>query len=226
LSTGEVGWMSEAFAQQRIYYLDLVLDTVTLGENCPGQLPHVFRPGDRATVTQAAFSLTFQAEPNTTSQQIGDGFVPGEFFTVGVGDAMCDLDDLATWVPVVIDNGATGWVMETRQRSHIDPTLDDVYFIEQASFGQSGRLICPDGKLSRLEVGDLAILERGVRFRQAGPSGKVIHEIPRGTIVTVIGGPRCGGGHTWWEIRLPDQRIGWSSEGWVDESFYYMAPVR
>ncbi len=227
LEDGMAGWMSEVFGQRKEYYLDYRRATASFGESCTGQLPNVFRSGDRVTVTQEALSLTFQSEPNSTSAPMGDNFGPGQLFTIGVGDAVCDYESYATWIPVVSDDAKSGWVMQSRQLSKVDSTLADAYFILSAgAFGENGRLICADAKLSRLSIGDVAIVEVGVRFRQAHPNGRVVYEVPRLTIITIVGGPLCGGGHTWWEVRLPDQRIGWMSEGWEGENFYYLAPVR
>lgn len=224
---GTTGWMSEVLGQRKEYYLDFVRPTAGLGYSCTGQLPIVFRAGDRVTVTQEALQLTFQSEPNTTSAAAGPNFGPGQLFTIGVGDAICDYENYATWLPVVSDDARSGWVMQSRQRSKIDSTLSDVYFIVSAgSYGEAGRLICADAKLSRLSIGDLALVDVGVRFRQAHPNGRVVYEVPRLTVITIVGGPLCGGGHTWWEIRLPDERIGWMSEGWQGENFYYLAPIR
>ncbi|MCQ3930541.1 MAG: hypothetical protein DPW16_08765 [Chloroflexi bacterium] len=227
LEDGTTGWMSEVFGQRKEYYLDYMRATASFGESCTGQLPNVFRPGDRVTVTQEALSLTFQSEPNSTSAPIGDNFGPGQLFTIGVGDAVCDYESYATWIPVVSDDAKSGWVMQSRQLSKVDASLADAYFILSAgAFGENGRLICADAKPSRLSWGDVAIVEVGVRFRQAHPNGTVVYEVPRLTMITIVGGPLCGGGHTWWEVRLPDERIGWMSEGWEGENFYYLAPVR
>ncbi|MBL1133879.1 MAG: SH3 domain-containing protein [Chloroflexi bacterium] len=227
LEDGTTGWMSEVFGQRKEYYLDYMRATASFGESCTGQLPNVFRPGDRVTVTQQALSLTFQSEPNSTSAPAGDNFGPGQLFTIGVGDAVCDYENYATWIPVVSDDAKSGWVMQSRQLSKVDASLADAYFILSAgAFGENGRLICADAKPSRLSWGDVAIVEVGVRFRQAHPNGTVIYEVPRLTMITIVGGPLCGGGHTWWEVRLPDERIGWMSEGWEGENFYYLAPVR
>ncbi|MBI5931760.1 MAG: SH3 domain-containing protein [Chloroflexi bacterium] len=227
LDDGTTGWMSEVFGQRKEYYLDYMRATASFGQSCTGQLLNVFRPGDRATVTQEALQLTFQSEPDPTSAPVGPNFSPGQLFTIGVGDAVCDYESYATWIPVVSDDAKSGWVMQSRQRSKVDASLSDTYFIVSAGgYGETGRLICADGKLSRLAIGDVAIVEVGVRFRQAHPNGTVVYEVPRQTMISIVGGPLCGGGHTWWEVRLPDERIGWISEGWEGENFYYLAPVR
>jgi hypothetical protein len=49
-----------------------------------------------------------------------------------------------------------------------------------------------------------------------------------GTQVEVVGGPQClphlWGAYLWWQIRLPDGEIGWSAEGSIHGTFYFMEP--
>jgi hypothetical protein len=49
-----------------------------------------------------------------------------------------------------------------------------------------------------------------------------------GTQVKVVGGPEClpywTGAYVWWQIQLPDGRVGWSAEGSLHGSFYFMEP--
>jgi hypothetical protein len=46
--------------------------------------------------------------------------------------------------------------------------------------------------------------------------------------VRVVGGPECvpywTGAYLWWQIQLPDGREGWSAEGSLHGSFYFMEP--
>lgn len=56
--------------------------------------------------------------------------------------------------------------------------------------------------------------EGGVTWRvraQPSLSGRVVVALSPGTIVSVIGGPVARDGHTWWQLRLPDNRTGWMS---------------
>jgi hypothetical protein len=49
-----------------------------------------------------------------------------------------------------------------------------------------------------------------------------------GTQVEVIGGPEClpyvAGAYIWWQIKLPKGEVGWSAEGSIHGTFYFMEP--
>jgi hypothetical protein len=52
-----------------------------------------------------------------------------------------------------------------------------------------------------------------------------------GIQVEVIGGPTCtryknGGAYLWWQIKLPNGRVGWSAEASAFGKFYFMEPVK
>jgi hypothetical protein len=36
--------------------------------------------------------------------------------------------------------------------------------------------------------------------------------------------PYWTGAYLWWQIRLPDGRVGWSAEGSLHGSFYFIEP--
>jgi hypothetical protein len=60
-------------------------------------------------------------------------------------------------------------------------------------------------------------------LRQApSTSSARLGSIPAGGRMTVIGGPRCANGYTFWQVNY-DGDIGWTAEG--DNSEYYIAPV-
>lgn len=61
-----------------------------------------------------------------------------------------------------------------------------------------------------------------LRLREA-PGGTQIDSIDEGTEFSIIGGPECLDGYTWWNIRLADGTTGWSAEG--SSSNYFMEPV-
>jgi hypothetical protein len=51
-----------------------------------------------------------------------------------------------------------------------------------------------------------------------------------GTQVEIMGGPECtrndgGGAYRWWQIKLPDGRVGWSAEASASGAFYFMEPI-
>ena len=82
---------------------------------------------------------------------------------------------------------------------------------------------------SRLGSGTNATIVRRLNFRSSPGirDNWLLTNIPD-TSVTVVGGPEClpysTGAYLWWQIRLPDGRIGWSAEGSAHGSFYFMEP--
>jgi hypothetical protein len=83
---------------------------------------------------------------------------------------------------------------------------------------------------SRVQTGRNATILRRLNFRSSAGirDNWLLTNIP-GTKVEVVGGPECTPHHTgaylWWQIRLPDGRIGWSAEASLHGSFYFMEPV-
>jgi hypothetical protein len=82
---------------------------------------------------------------------------------------------------------------------------------------------------SRLEQGMNATILRRLNFRSSpGIADNWLRTNIPGTPVEVVGGPEClpyyTGAYVWWQIRLPDGEIGWSAEGSMHGSFYFMEP--
>ena len=84
---------------------------------------------------------------------------------------------------------------------------------------------------SRVQTGRNATILRRLNFRSSAGirNNWLLTNIP-GTKVEVVGGPECIPHHTgaylWWQIRLPDGRIGWSAEASLHGSFYFMEPMK
>jgi hypothetical protein len=80
-----------------------------------------------------------------------------------------------------------------------------------------------------LQVGTNATILRRLNFRSAPGirDNWLLTNIP-GTQVEIIGGPECvpywTGAYMWWQIQLPDGRVGWSAEGSLHGSFYFIEP--
>lgn len=55
------------------------------------------------------------------------------------------------------------------------------------------------------------------------PGGAFLLSMEEGTTFSVIGGPQCQGGFTWWQVRTPNGTTGWSAEG--DLNTYFMEPA-
>lgn len=93
----------------------------------------------------------------------------------------------------------------------------------------TGDSFCPGAPPSAVAVGMRARVTVStdgeplpLRMRQS-PGGEFIQSIDEGTEFSIIGGPACSDGFTWWEIRLNDGATGWSAEG--SSANYFMEPV-
>lgn len=84
---------------------------------------------------------------------------------------------------------------------------------------------------SRLQTGMNATILRRLNFRSSpGIRNNWLLTNRPGTRVEVVGGPEClphhAGAYVWWQIRLPDGEIGWSAEGSIHGTFYFMEPAK
>lgn len=85
---------------------------------------------------------------------------------------------------------------------------------------------CTGAPSSRLAIGMRARVTYtdGTTLRvRSAPGEAIIAEMAEGTEFTVIGGPLCLDGFTWWQLQLDDGTVGWSAEG--DTSDYYIEPT-
>jgi hypothetical protein len=79
-------------------------------------------------------------------------------------------------------------------------------------------------------VGTNARILRRLNFRSSPGirDNWILTNIP-GTPVEIVEGPECiphlWGAYLWWLIQLPDGRIGWSAEGSLHGTFYFMEPM-
>ena len=82
---------------------------------------------------------------------------------------------------------------------------------------------------SRLQIGRNATILRRLNLRSSpGIQHNWLRTNLPGTQVEVVAGPECvphlWGAYMWWQIRLPNGEIGWSAEGSIHGTFYFMAP--
>jgi len=82
---------------------------------------------------------------------------------------------------------------------------------------------------SRLQTGVNATILRRLNFRSSpGIRDNWLLTNISGTQVEVVGGPECvpywAGAYLWWQVKLSDGRTGWSAEGSLHGSFYFMEP--
>ncbi|HLO33256.1 MAG TPA: SH3 domain-containing protein [Anaerolineales bacterium] len=84
---------------------------------------------------------------------------------------------------------------------------------------------------SHLRISTHAVIRRHLNFRSSPGirDNWLLTNLP-GTQVEIIAGPECvpyaAGVYLWWQVRLPDGRLGWSAESSVHGTFYFMEPVR
>ena len=97
--------------------------------------------------------------------------------------------------------------------------------------GEQIALVCETTNLrSHLQVGTNATIRRRLNFRSSPGirDNWLLTNLP-GTPVKIIGGPECvpywTGAYLWWQIQLPDGRIGWSAESSLYGSFYFIEPA-
>lgn len=83
---------------------------------------------------------------------------------------------------------------------------------------------CPDSLPPRLTVGEAARVTPGdannVRT-SADSSAELVGQIPGSSVFTVLSGPDCADGFTWWRVRYGDLE-GWTVEG---SSEYWLEPL-
>ncbi|HRF97155.1 MAG TPA: SH3 domain-containing protein, partial [Aggregatilineales bacterium] len=58
----------------------------------------------------------------------------------------------------------------------------------------------------------------------ASTTAPISRIIPEGTRFDIIGGPQCGEGYTWWQVRLDDGVVAWVAEGTSAQYFIEPAP--
>lgn len=85
------------------------------------------------------------------------------------------------------------------------------------------------GSRSRLQVGTNATIVRRLNFRSSpGIQDNWLRTNNPGTAVKIVDGPVClpyaSGAYVWWQVQLPDGQVGWSAEGSVHGTFYFVEP--
>jgi hypothetical protein len=91
--------------------------------------------------------------------------------------------------------------------------------------------ICSLAIETRLAVGETARVLTNLNFREApGLDQTIILVHLTGVRLEIIGGLVCiayqNGAYMWWQVERSDGVIGWSAEGSLWRSFYFLEPVR
>jgi hypothetical protein len=173
-------------------------------------------PGFELPLTQVPGGVTVKTLP------------AGTRFTVARGPRC---HENQTWWEVVTDEGEAGWLAEASVSGYFLGTIDDLVAAEQANQPPTatpplavGNSHCEGAPSSRVTVGMTAEVVSSVPLRlRSGPGADFVDSLEQGTRFSVVGGPECQGGFTWWSIQLEDGRSGWSAEGSRNE--YFMQPV-
>lgn len=82
------------------------------------------------------------------------------------------------------------------------------------------------GLAARLQIGLRAMVVPGnvMNLRvQPGTASSISAQISSSAVFVVLGGPRCAGGFTWWQVDL-NGLMGWMAEGDPQSGEYWLAP--
>lgn len=95
---------------------------------------------------------------------------------------------------------------------------------------KKAKALCPNGMPSRIKVGDRAraAYTDGAKLRirvAPGFSENFDHRIAEGTSMTILDGPKCVDGSTWWKVEVSPDVKGWVAEYW-DGDEYLIEPAR
>jgi uncharacterized protein YgiM (DUF1202 family) len=127
--------------------------------------------------------LRLRTDPGTSSGTIT--LLPnGTILTITGGPVGADGH---TWYPVATASGGEGWVVE-----------------EYLAFRAGG-------SVAALKPGSPAVVENGpVNFREGpGLPASIQTELPTGTWLMVVSGPREADGYHWYEVDTANGRSGW-----------------
>jgi hypothetical protein len=203
-------------------------------------------PTPRLVIGQTARVLP--GDPNIVREQPGRGsqyvgeMPAGESFIV-VDGPRC-VSDVAWWaINYTSSDGAVhfvGWTPEGQDTAYWLEPLGVVAVIPTESNvtpsgTQTPTIVRPTPTLNpgcslslpqRLAIGVQGQVTPGLpnNVRDApGESSRYLGEIPPGGMFTVVDGPRCASGMTWWQVNY-NGLVGWTPEGQNKE--YWLEPVR
>jgi hypothetical protein len=151
------------------------------------------------------------------------GTIPaGTVFTV-VDGPVCGYN--LTWWQLKVDaNGAVGWTAEGDASG---------YWLEPLQPAQPTTVTaasCPGNLPQRLAVGKagrvVSAAGNALNSQPSAPSkdpnSKRLGTIPPKGVFTVVEGPTCAGGYTWWKVNF-NGTTGWTPEG--DPQTYWLEPI-
>lgn len=162
-----------------------------------------------------ALELLPSAQPNVVFAQ------PGGLRTTVYTPSNTLTDFGLVWVS---PPGAAPGLSSVATSPRLSPTLGGA--VPTVAPVVTGPVNCPGTLPSAVSVGSRARVTftdgTPLRLRQT-PGGVFIRDLAEGTPFTIIGGPSCQGGFTWWNVQLDNGTTGWSAEG--DNDTYFMEPI-
>lgn len=173
--------------------------------------------GLRARVTtfppQANALNSQPARPSRDPRSVLLGTIPVGGTMVLLNGPICN-DGVLWWQ--VNYNGIIGWTGEGE---------NGVYWLEPLTAADA----CPPLLPPRLRIGGTARVTPGLpNALRTQPTvnnqvSRVIGSIPGGQIFTVLNGPICADGYTWWQVNYQGM-VGWTPEG--EGATYWLEPVQ
>ncbi len=102
--------------------------------------------------------------------------------------------------------------------------------VHESSITVDGKSLCQNGQPSRVKIGDQAMASftdgSKLRIRETpGFGGAAAYNVPEGTKMKIVGGPKCADSSTWWKVEVSKDIKGWVAEYWHGNE-YLIEPVR
>lgn len=201
---GEVGWSAERIGNEFYLVPAPTSGVMAIGDipgaaayECNGALPTRMVGGGIGQVV-AGTTMNFRDYPG--------GAIIGRL-TSGTqfrADPVMRCVDGLRWFAVTLTNGRTGWIAEAAGRD---------YLIERA-FPSSA--FCSGS--STLQVGGQVTSVTAVTLVSDPYERGIQGELPRGSGMTIIGGPHCDGAY-WWEVVADGGVAGWVREALGSQRF-------
>ena len=116
------------------------------------------------------------------------------------------------------------------QPEFTNPTVESADNKNNITDTPNKTITCPDAPKTRMEIGMKARVTYrnntalALRNKPSLSKSSFIKDLREGTKFTVIGGPECLSGFSWWKIETKEGAVGWSAEG--NEKEYYMQPYK
>jgi len=125
------------------------------------------------------------------------------------------------WWHVRLSDGMVGWVPDWH--------VERIPVSSSASAHGGGSQECPGAPPQQISIGGRAWVctayDRLVVHSAPRRSSSEVTRLEPSTYVTVVGGPTCTDGWSWWEIRTDSGSVGWVAEGGDNVDQYFICPA-